>query len=76
MAGANRMPARRFFVFNALGGITWATSVGLAAYFLGEAGGRLFKTIGLAGAVVVGAALIAGLLWLRRRERRALNEAD
>jgi membrane protein DedA with SNARE-associated domain len=36
VAGANRMPWRRFAPFNAAGGVTWATVLGTAAYFLGK----------------------------------------
>jgi membrane protein DedA with SNARE-associated domain len=73
LAGANRMPAGQFFVFNALGGITWATTVALAAYWLGDTGAEVFKTLGVAGAVAFGVGLIGGLLWLRRRERGRLR---
>src|SRR5436190_15800367 len=35
LAGINRMHWPTFVFWNALGGIAWATSVGLAAYYLG-----------------------------------------
>src|SRR6186713_1365529 len=35
LAGANRMPWSRFFVFNVTGGIVWATAYACAAYGLG-----------------------------------------
>ncbi len=77
MAGANRMPLRRFFVYNALGGVSWATSVGLVAYWLGEAGGHILTTIGKAGAAAFVLAIILAFLWLRRRGHRAVHaDAD
>jgi membrane protein DedA with SNARE-associated domain len=43
LAGANRMPWRTFLLWNALGGISWAATVGTAAYLLGRsASGSLF----------------------------------
>jgi membrane-associated protein len=73
MAGINGMPFRRFFIYNALGGITWAVTVSLAAYYLGH---RVVHLIGRAGlvagiAVAVGASIT--LVALRLRERRALR---
>lgn len=63
LAGANRMPWPRFLVWNALGGVVWATSIGVAAYFLGKAAEAVFGAIGLAVLaliVVGGIALILG----------------
>jgi membrane protein DedA with SNARE-associated domain len=73
LAGINRMPWRTFFLWNALGGIAWATSVGLVAYYVGPAAERIVKVTGLAGiaaAVAVGAAY---LLW--RRHGKTLSAA-
>ena len=36
LAGANHMRWRTFLLWNALGGIAWATTIGLAAYLLGH----------------------------------------
>ncbi len=45
LAGANRMPWRRFLLWNALGGIGWASTVGATAYLLGRsASGSLSAT--------------------------------
>ena len=59
LAGADRMPWRRFALWNALGGTAWATSVGLVAYALGSAGARWFAIAGAAGVVVTLARLYA-----------------
>jgi membrane protein DedA with SNARE-associated domain len=66
LAGINRMPWRRFLFWNALGGIAWATSVGLLAYWLGPTAEKVFRTVGLAGVALVVVALAAFMLWRRR----------
>ena len=68
LAGINRMAWPVFLFWNALGGIAWATSVGLLAYLLGPPAEQLFKYVGLAGATLV-VALAAGFLWWRRSGR-------
>src|SRR5438067_850574 len=66
LAGATRMPWRSFLLWNALGGICWATVIGLLSYYLGHAAGDAVKTFGLYG---LAAALlaIAGAFSLGRR---------
>lgn len=49
LAGATRMRWRTFALFNALGGIGWAASVGGAAYALGNAGAHTLLIAGIAG---------------------------
>ncbi|HEY0344613.1 MAG TPA: DedA family protein [Solirubrobacteraceae bacterium] len=67
LAGINRMPWRRFLFWNALGGIAWATSVGLLAYYLGPPAEKIFRTIGIAGVALAVAAVLAFVLWRRLR---------
>jgi membrane-associated protein len=72
LAGAHRMPWRTFLLWNALGGIAWAASVGLAAYLLGHVAVTIFKTFGLVGlGVVLLAAVGVGCWRIHRRRRRA-----
>jgi membrane protein DedA with SNARE-associated domain len=69
LAGVNRMSWPTFVFWNALGGICWAASVSLVAYYLGRGAERILNVAGLGGAAVV---VVGGLvLWLilRRRER-------
>ena len=76
LAGAHHMRWRTFLLWNALGGVAWACSVGIAAYLLGHAAARLFQTFGLAGlAVVLAVAAAAGLwhVWRRRRREPAVD---
>jgi membrane protein DedA with SNARE-associated domain len=67
LAGINRMHWLTFFFWNALGGIAWATSVGLAAYFLGHIAEKIVKDAGLIGIAVVILAVIGFFIWRRRR---------
>ena len=73
LAGANRMDAKKFFVWNALGGVTWAVSVGVVGYLLGATGERLIHEVGIWAAVVAGIALVLVLGYVSLRERRALK---
>ncbi len=36
LAGINRMPALEFLIYNALGGLAWATLMGAVGYFFGQ----------------------------------------
>src|SRR5213592_4404217 len=47
LAGTNRMPWPRFLIFNAAGGIVWATLFGLGGYFLGDNIHRFTGPIGI-----------------------------
>jgi len=73
LAGAHRVPWRTFLLWNALGGIAWALSVGLAAYVLGHAAGRIFATVGVAGAVLIVVVVAATVGWRMTRGRRERN---
>ena len=67
LAGINRMHWLTFGFWNALGGIAWATTVGLAAYVLGPAVEHVLKTAGVAGAGIAAAGVLAYVVWRRLR---------
>jgi membrane protein DedA with SNARE-associated domain len=69
LAGATRMRWRSFVLWNALGGICWASAVGLIAYFLGHSAGNAFEAFGLYGLVAVLLAIVGGLVLHRRHVR-------
>jgi membrane protein DedA with SNARE-associated domain len=76
LAGTNRMRWLSFLCFNALGGVVWATLMGLLGYFLGNLMYRLSGPIEIAttaGAVLVS---LAWFLVLRRYSRRLEDEAE
>jgi membrane protein DedA with SNARE-associated domain len=69
LAGINKMAWPRFVFWNALGGIAWATSVGLTIYFLGHAAKGAIEGVGL-GALGLGAAVAAAYaIYVVRRSR-------
>jgi membrane protein DedA with SNARE-associated domain len=57
LSGVNKLPWPRFLVFNALGGVVWATIFGLGGYFLGVAFETYARPVGIGALVcaVVGA---------------------
>jgi membrane-associated protein len=71
LAGINRMHWPTFLFWNALGGIAWATSVGLLAYFLGPTAEKIVKGAGIVGIGVVVVAVAAFLVWRHRRSTRS-----
>jgi membrane protein DedA with SNARE-associated domain len=75
LAGANHMRWRTFFLWNALGGICWATAVGLLAYFVGQSASSAITTFGIFGLVAV-VVVLAGALTLHLRHRRQQQAAE
>jgi membrane protein DedA with SNARE-associated domain len=71
LAGMNKMPWPTFLFWNALGGITWAASIALSIYFLGDLAEHAIEVVGPISAGVVVAALIA--FWVYRRRRKAVE---
>jgi membrane protein DedA with SNARE-associated domain len=65
MAGINRMPWPVFLFWNALGGMAWATSVGLLSYYLGPTAEKIIGYVGYAGVGVVVLAVAGWLAWRR-----------
>jgi membrane protein DedA with SNARE-associated domain len=70
LAGMNRMHWPRFLFWNALGGICWATSVGLGAYLVGHAFEKYIGVGGIVAAGVVSGGLVGLFVWRRARARR------
>ncbi len=70
LAGAERMPWRRFAFWNALGGIAWATSVGLLAYWIGSTSSGIFSSIGVIGAVLAVVAVVGFVITRLARPRK------
>jgi membrane protein DedA with SNARE-associated domain len=75
LAGATRMHWRTFVAWNALGGITWATGIGLLAYFLGNSAGNAIETFGIYGLVALLVAVVSAIV-LHRRAHRESSSAE
>jgi membrane protein DedA with SNARE-associated domain len=67
MAGALRMPWRRFAVFNFLGAALWVTVIAGAGYLFGHHWGRLERVLGRVDVVAAILVLMAAVLWWRNR---------
>jgi membrane protein DedA with SNARE-associated domain len=70
LAGLGHMPWWRFLFWNAAGGICWATAVGLASYYGGDAAKHAIETYGLWAAVGVAVLVVGGFVgghFLKRR---------
>jgi membrane-associated protein len=63
LAGAERLEWRRFVLWNALGGIAWAASIGAVAYVVGSAGSGYLGLIGFGGLAIAVVVLGARRLW-------------
>jgi membrane protein DedA with SNARE-associated domain len=79
LAGATKMRWRTFALWNALGGISWACAIGVAAYYIGRSAENAVSAFGIYGLVAVALAavgfLIAHLSRRRLVQRRASEQA-
>jgi hypothetical protein len=71
LAGASHMPWRAYSLWNAAGGISWATTVGLIGYYAGHSATGTIALFGVAG--LASALALPGVLLARRRRRRRHN---
>jgi len=76
MAGISHMTWWRFLLYNAAGGILWATLIGLVAYYSGQAAADAIQTYGLYAAGVIVLASVGFVLGLRWWERRMVANEE
>jgi membrane protein DedA with SNARE-associated domain len=76
LAGTFRMRWMPFLVFNAAGGVLWATSYGLAGYILGKSVHQLAGTIGRVSLIAAVILIVIFLFLIGRQERRWEEEAE
>jgi membrane protein DedA with SNARE-associated domain len=76
LAGTNHMLWRRFFAFNAAGGMLWSLGYGLAAYYGQNAFETLSTPLDIALAAAALAAIISVVRFLRRNVERLTIEAE
>jgi membrane protein DedA with SNARE-associated domain len=78
LAGATRMPWRSFVLWNAIGGICWATAVGLIIYFAGHSAKSAIETFGIYGLAAALLAIVSAIFIGRRyrRQRHSSGAAE
>ena len=74
LAGINGMRFRTFFVWNALGGISWGITYGLVGYFVGSAAADVITRFGIYAAGVLVVLIVVGYGYLKLRERRHFEQ--
>jgi membrane protein DedA with SNARE-associated domain len=75
LAGANKVAPWRFFIYNAAGGVVWATIFGLGGYFLGAEFHKIAGPFGIAGLVLAIGLIFAAWRHYRKNERRMIELA-
>jgi membrane protein DedA with SNARE-associated domain len=75
LAGANKVAPWRFFIYNAAGGVVWATIFGLGGYFLGAEFHKIAGPFGIAGFVFAIGLIFAAWRHYRKNERRMIELA-
>lgn len=75
LAGANKLAPWRFFLFNAAGGVVWASVFGLGGYFLGKDFHKIAGPVGMAGLALAVGLILYSWFYYRRHEARLIEEA-
>jgi membrane-associated protein len=70
LAGASRMPYRRFLAFNAAGGLIWAAGFTLLGYLVGAGYHTVENIAGRASEVILALVILAVIVFVIRRRRR------
>jgi membrane protein DedA with SNARE-associated domain len=70
LAGITHMTWWRFFLWNAAGGIVWATGVSLLAYYFGKAAADAVATYGVYALVVIVVAAVIAFVVMRVLKKR------
>lgn len=71
LAGALRVPYRKFLLANATGGVVWGFGTTYLLFYVGRAAERWLKDMSWVALAVAMVGGVASTLWLRRRARRA-----
>lgn len=70
MAGAARMPLRRFALWNVAGGVIWVVAVTGVGFLFGASATAIEHRLGPAALVVAAVAVLGAFLWYRVRAHR------
>jgi membrane protein DedA with SNARE-associated domain len=73
LAGLSHMPWWRFLLWNASGGIVWATAVGLVAYEFGKAAADAIGHYGFYAAIAIAVAAVIAYIAFRLFRRGAME---
>ncbi len=76
LAGVNHFNWERFFLFNAAGGVVWASIFGVGGYWLGRAFETYAKPVGLAVLAVAIVAFVLGGRFVRSHAEQLQEEAE
>jgi membrane protein DedA with SNARE-associated domain len=71
LAGALRMPWRKFFLFNFLGAAVWVTAICSAGYLFGGHWGRLARDLRRFDLAVLIAVVVAAVAWWWRSRKKS-----
>ena len=75
-AGAIGMEWKTFLLWNAVGGVAWASLYGIGAYLLGDAIRRIEGPVGIGIGIVAAIIAVAAVIILRRNEHRLEQKAQ
>jgi membrane protein DedA with SNARE-associated domain len=76
LAGTNRMPWRKFLVFNAAGGVVWAGIYAFVSYAIGNTLRNASGTINIVLGAVAVVAIVVVILVVRRQASRLASVAE
>lgn len=76
LAGVNQLAWPRFLVANALGGLVWASIVGISAYTFGRSIHEIQGPAGVIGITIALVILIAVFIYLKRHEAELQARAE
>ncbi len=76
LAGVNRYNWEAFFLFNAAGGIVWASIFGVGGYMLGRAFEHYARPVGTAVLIVAAIGVIVAARFIRSHEQALEDEAE
>jgi membrane protein DedA with SNARE-associated domain len=71
LAGASRMPYRRFLVFNVVGGVMWGSACVLLGFFAAHSISTITHALGVTSAVVI-LLVVVGVLWAWHRRSQGV----
>jgi membrane protein DedA with SNARE-associated domain len=76
LAGVNRYNWEEFFLYNAAGGIVWATIFGAGGYLLGRAFEHYARPVGIAALIIAVICAVLAARFIRSHEHALEDEAE